>query len=159
MYGLDISVNYNINDKWQFQNKTAYIKGNDLGSNMAIIDIPPFNTTNQITYNNESWNNFSASLKSEWVFEQKDFPNFNFEVEDELNEEMILVDISSPPPAYHLLHFYADATFNVKGKTNLNVSFGINNLLDTSYRNYLNRLRFFADEVGRNITLQLQLNY
>ncbi|WP_431157673.1 TonB-dependent receptor [Winogradskyella poriferorum] len=159
MYGLDVSVNYKINDKWQFQNKTAYIKGNDLSTDMAIIDIPPFNTTNQITYNNESWNNFSASLKSECVFEQKDFPDFNFEVEDELNEEMILVDISSPPPAYHLLHFYADATFSIKNRTNLNVSFGINNLLDTTYRNYLNRLRFFADELGRNITLQLQLNY
>lgn len=93
------------------------------------------------------------------MFKQKDFPDFNFEVEDELNEEMILVDISSPPPSYHLLHFYSEATFILSEKTNLNISLGVNNLLNTAYRNYLNRLRFYADELGRNITLQLQLNY
>lgn len=159
LFGIDFTINYNMTDNWQFVNKTAYLKGNDLGTDMAIIDIPPFNTTNQITFNNESWNNFSASLKSEWVFKQKDFPDFNFEVEDELNEEMILVDISSPPPAYHLLHFYSEATFILSEKTNLNISLSVNNLLNTAYRNYLNRLRFYADELGRNITLQLQLNY
>ena len=72
---------------------------------------------------------------------------------------MIPIDISSPPPAYHLIHFSSEATFEFNKKAQLNVVFGINNLFNTSYRNYLNRLRFFADEIGRNITLQLQLNY
>ena len=71
----------------------------------------------------------------------------------------MLLDISTPPPAYNLFHFYSEATFALSKKTNLNVAFGINNLLDTSYRNYLNRLRYFADDLGRNITLQLKLNY
>jgi len=126
---------------------------------MPLIDIPSFNTTNQITYNKEAWHNFSASLKSEWVFRQNEFPNFNFDIENQLNGEILTIDISTPPLAYHLLHFYTEATFNLGEKTGLNVGIGVNNLLDTSYRNYLNRLRFFADDLGRNITLQLQLNY
>ena len=158
-FGFDLTMTYNINNALRLQNKTSYVKGNDTRTNLPLIDIPPFGTTNQITYNNKKWHNYSASLKSEWVFEQNRFPDFNFEVEDQITQEMILIDVSTPPSAYHLLHFYNQATFDLGRKTNLNVALGVNNLLNTSYRNYLNRLRFFADDLGRNVTLQLQLNY
>ena len=44
-------------------------------------------------------------------------------------------------------------------RTSLNIGLGVNNVFNTSYRNYLNSLRYFADELGRNIILQLKLNY
>ena len=159
LFGFDLTATYTLSEQFQFQNKTSLTKGNDLDTDLPLIDIPPFNTVNQIRYTNSAWNNFSASLKSEWVFEQNEFPDFNFEVEDELTGEMVLLDISTPPPAFHLLHFYSEATFELSNKTKLNVSLAVNNIFDTSYRNYLNRLRYFADELGRNVLLQLQLNY
>jgi len=159
LFGIDITATYNITNTLQWKNKTAFIKGDDLKTSEPLIDMPSFNTMNKITYNNKAWHNFSASLQSEWVFEQNEYPNFNFEITDQLNGEKKLIDISTPPPAYHLLHFYSEATFNLNKKTRLNVALGVNNLLDTSYRNYLNRMRLFADDLGRNITLQVQLNY
>lgn len=159
LFGIDLTATYKITNALQWQNKTAFIKGYDLDTDLPLIDIPSFNTTNEIKYSNETWHNFSASLKSDWVLEQNEFPDFNFEVENELNGEMTTIDISSPPPAYHLLHFYSEATFPLHKKTRLNIGIGIHNLLDTSYRNYLNRMRYFADDLGRNITLQIKLNY
>lgn len=159
LFGADITSNYMFTKDWSWQNKTALIKGYDLETDLPLIDIPAFNTINEVTYNNKAWYNFSASLKSDWVFEQHEFPNFNFDIENQLTGEMSTIDISTPPPAYQLLHFYSEATFNLNNKTRLNVAFGVNNILNTSYRNYLNRLRFFADDLGRNFTLQLQINY
>ncbi len=159
LFGLDVSVTYDITDDFQYQNKSSFIKGYDLKTDLPLIDIPAFNTINQITYRNNKWNNFSASLRSEWVFEQNEFPDFNYEVLDQFTGQEFAIDISTPPPAYHLVHFYSEATFDISEKTSLNVALGVNNIFDTSYRNYLNGLRFFADELGRNITLQLQLNY
>ena len=159
LFGIDINATYDITDNFQLQNKSAFIKGYDLRTDLPLIDIPSFNTINQITYNNENWYNFSASLKSEWFFEQNEFPDFNYEVLNQLTGERFEIDISTPPPAYHLLHFYSEATFGLNNKTSINVAFGVNNIFNTTYRNYLNGLRFFADEVGRNITLQLRLNY
>ncbi|WP_298533333.1 TonB-dependent receptor [uncultured Algibacter sp.] len=159
LYGIDINATYNLTNNWQLQNRTSFIRGYDLENHIPLIEMPPFNTMNQVTYKNTTWHNFSASLKSEWVSEQNEYPDFNFEVTDQLTGEKCEIDISTPPPAYHLLHFYSEATFNLSEKTSLNVSFGINNLLDTSYRNYLNQLRYFADDLGRNVTLQIQLNY
>jgi len=41
----------------------------------------------------------------------------------------------------------------------VNLAFTINNLLNTPYRENLNRLRYFADEIGRNFIIQLKFNY
>jgi iron complex outermembrane receptor protein len=159
LYGIDISMNYAFSNQLSIMNKSAFIKGDDLSNDTPIIDIPAFNTVNELTYTNEKWNNFSASIKSEWVFEQTEFPNYNFETFIASINETVLVDISTPPPAYHLLHFYSDINFEVSEKTTLNLALSVNNIFNTNYRSYLNRLRYFADDLGRNVMIQLQLNY
>lgn len=158
LFGADITMDYDFTNQWNWLNKTSIIKGYD-ENDLPLIDMPAFNTLNRIKFSIPEWYNLSASIESEWVFEQNEFPNFNFELENPTTDEIILLDISTPPPAYHLLHFYSEATFSLTDKTNLNIALGINNILNTSYRNYLNRLRYFADDLGRNITLQLKLNY
>ncbi|WP_299274818.1 TonB-dependent receptor [uncultured Psychroserpens sp.] len=159
LYGIDFSANYEFNDALSLLNKSAYIKGDDLKNDTALIDIPAFNTINQIKYTNPKWNGFSASLKSEWVFEQKNYPDYNFETFIASTNQTVLVDISTPPGAYHLLHLYSDINFDITKHTKLNLALSINNLLDTNFRSYLNRLRYFADDLGRNVMLQIQLNY
>ncbi|WP_026755914.1 TonB-dependent receptor domain-containing protein [Sediminibacter sp. Hel_I_10] len=158
-YGIDVYAGYSLSDNWGIQDKTSFIKANDLKNNRPIIDIPAFNTINELTYKNANWNNFSATLKSEWVFEQTNFPNNNFEVFVTETQETVLLNVSSPPPAFHLFHFYSDVNFKISEATQLNVALSVNNILNTNYRSYLNRLRYFADDLGRNVALQLRLNY
>jgi iron complex outermembrane receptor protein len=71
----------------------------------------------------------------------------------------VVVDISTPPPGYHLLHFYSEIKFTSFSKTKTTLAFSVQNMLNTTYRDYLNRQRFYADEVGRNIQIQLKFNY
>ena len=159
LFGIDTNLNFLITKNLEWQNKSSFIKGYDIETDLPLINIPAFNSNNQIIYKNEGWLNFSASLKSELFFEQKEFPNFNYEVLDQFTGERFEIDISSPPKGYHLIHFYSEFTLKMNKKINLNIGLSVNNVFDTSYRNYLNSLRYFADELGRNITLQLKLNY
>ena len=159
LYGIDLSANYDITDKFSLSSKSSYTIGNDIDNDRPLINIPALNTRNGITFTNENWNEFSASLTSEYVFEQTRFPDNNFETYIASTDENVLVDISTPPSAFHLLHFYSEVTIDTSEKTNLNIALSVNNLLDTNYRAYLNRLRYFADDLGRNIMLQLQFNY
>ena len=159
IFGVDLSLSYNISDQINFTNKSSFIKGYDKTDAIPLIDIPSFYTTNSITFEKKEWKNFRANLTSEWVIEQNEFPDFNFSVFDAVQNQDVFVDISTPPPAYHLLHFSSKVNFNIKNNTSLNLSLTINNIFNTNYRNYLNRLRFFADEVGRNFSIQLKLNY
>ncbi|WP_426430541.1 TonB-dependent receptor [Winogradskyella sp. HB-48] len=159
LYGIDIASNYKIRDNLEWKHTSSYTKGNDISTGMDLIDIPAFNTNNTLTYTNEKWKSFKASVKSEWVFEQTQFPDFNFETFVATSQENVLVDISTPPSAFHLLHFYSEITLPMNNHNNLNIALSVNNIFDTSYRAYLNRLRYFADDLGRNIMLQIQLNY
>jgi iron complex outermembrane receptor protein len=70
----------------------------------------------------------------------------------------VLVDVSTPPAGYALFHFAAGMQFNV-GKATVGTTLSVNNIFNTSYRDYLNRQRFYADETGRNFQLQIKINY
>lgn len=159
LYGLDIMLNYKINEQFGITNKSSIIKGRDLELERPLIDMPATKTINSIAYQNKKWLDFNAELQSEMVLRQNEYPDNNFEVFIPSTEENVLVDISTPPPAYHLLNFKSDITFGVSQKTNLNIGLSIQNILNVSYRDYLNRLRYFADDLGRNFMLQLKLNY
>src|SRR5690606_40912223 len=105
-----------------------------LKQKQALIDMPSFKTVNILGYSNEKWLHFNSELQSELVLRQNDFPNNNFEVFIPRTEEMVLVDVSYPPPAYHLLLFISDITLNLSAKTNLNIGLNITNIFNTSYR-------------------------
>ncbi|OEK08898.1 TonB-dependent receptor [Flavivirga aquatica] len=159
LFGLDITANYTLNENWFLSNKSAFIKGRNLDKKEALIDIPSFKTVNSLRYYNKKWLNFNTELQSELVLRQNDFPNNNFETFIPSTQNFVLVDISSPPSAYHLMHFESDITLKLSKKTNLNIGLNITNIFNSSYREYLNRLRYFADDLGRNFMLQLKLNY
>ncbi|MEN8885845.1 MAG: TonB-dependent receptor [Winogradskyella sp.] len=159
LYGIDLSVNYTITNNLALANTSAFIRGYDLSRNRPLIDMPAINTLNSITYSKPEWNALNLTLKSEWVLEQTEFPNTNFEAFIATTNQNVIVDISTPPPAYHLLHFYSDMSFDLSKKMNMNIALSVTNIFNTTYRAYLNRLRFFSDDLGRNVMLQLQLNY
>jgi iron complex outermembrane receptor protein len=159
--GFDVNTKWNISNHFSHELGLAYVNGQNLSTDEYLIDMPPFVMNNKILYKNESWFNFVSELKSELVFRQNQFPDYNFETNIIVNNALtpVLVDISSPPKGYHLLHFYSEMTFKVGKKNSLTTSFSLQNITNTTYRDYLNRQRFFADEMGRNVQIQLKFNY
>jgi len=59
-------------------------------------------------------------------------------------------DFVAPPPAYHLLGV-SISTNVLFGSYQLRVFVRADNVLDVAYRDYLNRLRYFADDLGRTV--------
>ncbi len=161
LLGVDVQTLWNISNHWQHSFSLAYVNGKDNSKNEALIDMPPLNCNNKIRFSKKEWNQLILELKSEIVLKQNQYPDNNFYTniikDNEL--ESVLVDISTPPPAYHLLHFYSEMKFNTFKNTNTTVAFSVQNILNVSYRDYLNRQRFFADEIGRSFQIQLKFNY
>jgi len=161
LFGVDVDATYDFNDQFQFKTSFSYLRGDDIERDAPIINIPPPNWFNTITYNNKKLKNLRLQLKSEAVFEQTRFPDNNFIGRVVENNEFVdvLVDVSTPPPGYHLFHFDSSIQLNLDKITKLEIGFSVDNILNTSYRQYLNRFRLFADELGRNFTLRVKLNY
>ena len=123
-----------------------------------MINIPAANFTNSITYTNTKWNNFLISLESQFVFEQSRYPE-NIEIFSPQQQENVLLEINTPPEAYHLLALNTETSFTIKNKNDLTVGLSATNLLNTNYSDYLNRQRYFVDDMGRNISMRLIFNY
>lgn len=159
IYGIDLNVDYSLTENISFKNSTSFIIGEDLDNNESLIDMPPFNTRNTIKYQNKKWNNFSLGLTSDLMLMQNNYPNYNFLYTIPSSSEEVLVDVSTPPAAYHLLHLNSSIQTNLFKKNTLEIGFSIQNIFNTNYKNYLNRLRYFANEAGRNFSIQLKFNY
>jgi len=92
-------------------------------------------------------------LASQYVAQQKQVPDFNFQYNffDDGEISSRLVDISTAPKAYHLINLSVETKVFDK----IDIRLTADNIFNVDYRNYLNRLRYFAGETGRNIRIEL----
>jgi iron complex outermembrane receptor protein len=159
LLGVDVDASYAFAKNVRLNSQFSLVKGYDQTLDAPLIGMPPVNISNEIVYQNPEFNNIRLSLQSAYHFKQNDYPNTNFEVFIPETETYKLVDVSSTPDAYHLLNFNSSIDINLNQKSKLTVGLRITNVLNTSYRNYLNRLRYYADDLGRNFLFNLKINY
>ena len=159
--GIDVTANYDFLKNLNLHSTAAYVYGKDVESGKPLIDMPPLNFTNAITYTNEKWRNLSIGIASEIVSTQNRYPNNDFFTNVIENGEPVstLVRISKPPKGYNQLHFSSEMDFGIFKKSKMTIGFDVRNIMNTNFRDYLNRTRFYADDMGRNFTLQLKINY
>ena len=66
-------------------------------------------------------------------------------------------DYAPPPAAYTLLGLEAGITARRGGGKDVSIILSVTNALNTRYRDYLNRFRYFTDDAGRNIALRVSI--
>ena len=158
LLGFDLSVYTDWAKNWSTNHTFSFIKGRDISLEIPLINVPPVSFNNSVTFNKPEWNDFEVSLESQYVFRQNETPD-DIEVFSPQDQADIVLQVNTAPPAYHLMGLRSKLEFPLGNKTILTTSLRVNNLLNTSYRDYLNRLRYFADDLGRNFILQLKLSY
>src|SRR5690606_38989677 len=67
-------------------------------------------------------------------------------------------DYTSPPPSYHLFDAVAGIKYQM-AKQSLGLNISVDNLTNNLYKEYMNRFRYYAHEMGRNITIRLFYNF
>ncbi len=154
IYGIDLYSKAQINSNWQFMTKFSYLYGEDKTNDQPIIDMSPSKLTNSIRFEKPEWKKFYVQLDNQQVFKQNRFPDNNFNITVNGIEEV--VDLSTPPGAYNLTHLTTGMAFN---QNKLAVNLSVQNLFNESYRDYLNRMRYYADDLGRNIKLNIQYKF
>lgn len=137
----------------------SYLWSRNIGENEALIDQAPISTNIELKWDQGEFWIFESSkwsLRPSYTFRQFQAPRTV--TPESIVDGSVVVTVDSEifdfldaPDGYFLL----DLAWNYKWK-NLSGSIAIQNLLNTSYRNYLNELRYFADEPGRNILFGLK---
>lgn len=159
IFGADFDINKKINDQFSYTGTLSLLKGDNLTDNIPLIHMPSTNFSNSITYKNEAFHQLKLSINQRTVFQQNQFPDYNFFTFNPTIQQQVFVDISSTPPTYNLFGFNSSAVFHPFKKGSMQVEFNIDNIFNVAYRENLNRLRYFADELGRNFNIKLKINY
>lgn len=63
-------------------------------------------------------------------------------------------DFAPPPPAYHLLNIMAGTQFKL-GKHDLSLNVEVSNVGNVLYKDYMNRFRYYAHDIGRNVIVRM----
>ena len=144
--GIDLSAQVKLSKNLWINNSTSIVRGFNRSISDYLIQMPADRTKNKLIYRIKDFKSFKKtefSVTHTFVDKQTRIP--------------INTDFAPPPASYQLVDFMATTQINLN--TPIKLSFGINNLLNNSYRDYLNRFRYYADEIGRNYMIRVKINF
>lgn len=144
--GADLFVNYKLDQHFNLSLKGAFVRAFNQTERNFLVGIPADKIEPGITWINElkNKNKLVANLSVPLVRTQ-----------DRVEANSDYVD---PPKGYVLVNAQVSYSFAVR-KQYIDLSLEVNNLFNQSYRDYLNRFRYFADEIGRNIGLKIKVPF
>ena len=158
LYGVDFDYKKEIFESFTFNTGISYIYGQDTEADEPLISIPATNFRSSLTYQKNKWN---VTLSNTSVLKQERFPDNDFGVNIIRDNTLVteIVPISETPAAYSIFDVSCTYDLDLHHNKNLAIGLAVTNMFDRSYRDYLNRQRFYADNVGRNISLNINLNF
>ncbi|MAD59152.1 MAG: TonB-dependent receptor [Flammeovirgaceae bacterium] len=160
--GSDLTLKRKFTNKFNSSLTLNYLWSNNLDNKGKLLNLPPVRIENSINWDtNNFWkiNSSEISLSPSYTFQQFQAP-MTISPESLINgtnnitSDTDIFDFKDAPEGYFLLDF--SWKFNIKDFT---ASVMVNNVLNKKYRNYLNSMRYFADEVGRNFMINLTYSF
>jgi iron complex outermembrane receptor protein len=158
--GIDFSLQYQYNENLKTKLGGSFLYAKDMKENAPLILMPANRLKNEWTYTFKIRSQkIDFSLAGLYVFKQYFAPQV-FTANQAL-QALFVGDISTPTTTFDFAptpagYFLVQTELNTKFK---NISFGLHceNLFNQAYREYLNRFRYFADDLGRNISLRMKV--
>ena len=149
--GIDASIQWQVADHFLWLCKYSMLRALNTKNNEWLIWMPADRITNEITYSfkpHKNFHNSYISAEAQHVFYQSRVPS------NKLGQQ----DYKAAPDGYMVVNIYAASTVQIS-KTPVIIGFSITNILNTVYRDYLNSFRYFTDEMGRNISLNIKIPF
>ncbi len=146
--GMDLSIAWEFVKNLTITSKMSYLRVYDERNDNYLVMIPPNRLDNQLKYEIGKLGNCTGVFVSAgnlMVTQQKRVPAQS--------------DFAPPPAAYSLWNVQAGTTITITEKQSLEIGVAIQNLFNTTYRDYLNRFRYYADDMGRNASIRLKWKF
>lgn len=166
--GIDASLQYELTRKFSIRTSASLLRAKDVTQNDFLIFIPSNRV--DVSFRYESTKNkkkFFAQAKLKYVAEQKRAPRVVSPEEileakaqgiDLFATDTRTFDFLAAPQGYALLSISTGLSVPVQN-TKLDFRLSADNLTNTRYREYTNRMRYFANETGRNVSVAVNLSF
>lgn len=147
LMGLDFRLDYEPINNLKLISKAAFLRARNLTEDEWLILMPADRFENTLEYTFPERKNVKdafVALTVSNVLRQTRVPANS--------------DFVAPPAGYTLLNLEAGLDIPL-GKQKMSCGIGVNNLLNTRYRDYQNRFRYYADEMGTNVSLRVRIPF
>jgi iron complex outermembrane receptor protein len=144
--GVDVAANYLFSHHFSLRSKYSMVRATSRTTGNPLPFIPPDRLENTLRYHTHHWlglDDIYISLGNTYIAKQC---------------RLLAGSDYAPPPGSYML-FDAEMGFSVPRIKSMDIGITVNNLLNTKYRNYLNRFRYYTDEVGRNISIRVKYSF
>ncbi len=169
--GIDLQLQQKLNANFTWQAQGSYLRAINTDNKESELPLIPANRiATSLRYEKEQvgkLQNIFGSITFSHNFQQSNAPRIvSIEELKGLRDQELQpfeqdnrnFDFIGAPEAYSLVDLETGFSTNFN-ESELKFRFGVRNLLNTTYRSYTNRLRYFADDLGRNFTLSLQYEF
>lgn len=164
IYGADAQIVQNLTPTLWLDTRASVIAGYNMQKNDFLPYMPPAKVHFQLNFSPRN-GKINQKIKPDFsiaaivVAKQNWTPTY-------IDTSIILTNYKEPlqitngdfaptPSAYYLLQASAGAEIKIRNKSFF-VSLTCQNITNNTYRDYMNRFRYFADEMGRNFTLRIK---
>ncbi len=153
IYGFDLSTQFTLGNALLGKLKYSFIQGTDTTNDIPLVFIPSNRFISSLVYRSKK----TMKLSEHVLLEDSEI-EINNRVVFEQTNLLPQQDFTPPPPTYALWGFKVstNALF-----TNYKIRCFVkaDNLFNIQYRDYLNRQRYFADDLGISITTGLSFKF
>lgn len=158
--GIDGLLHWDISRHFEYSGTYAYLYAKDVGNKDVLTFIPPPQMEHAFTWHllTKKKHDFFFTVSIPVAFRQSRAPITIYPGDVDGYEGNSVFDFAPPPDGYVLLNTEVGIKFPLKDHV-LSVALEGENLLNTSYRVYMNRVRYFADEPGANFMLRIKYNF
>ena len=126
----------------------SYLNARNISMQTGLVRMPPFTAMTQLLFTSgktKLYNELKTGLEVSYTGRQT-----NVSPEE---------DFTPPPPGYTLVNANLRVRWKKSSHRDLELLIRCDNVLNLAYRDYLNRLRYFADEQGRSFYFTLFTNF
>lgn len=145
--GIDWTGSFEVYKNLNLESKASLLSGWNREQQDYLIFMPPLRFEHGLKWafneKKQPEHPSFARISALWVLQQKQAP---------------ITDYAPAPPGFVRLDAELFHTL-VWGKQRIEVGLAIYNLLNTEYREYLNRFRYFSAEPGRNLSLRIKVPF
>jgi iron complex outermembrane recepter protein len=138
--GMDAEADYNVLAHLKLISKASLVRAFNKTIHNYLIFMPADRYDNTVQY----------------TFAHGPYISLNYLLVRKQNRVPPNSDYEPPPPGYGLFNASAGSDVHI-GKQTLRLNFSVNNLTNVAYRDYLNRFRYYTDDLG--ISFILKANY
>lgn len=145
LIGGDFSLRYDLLNKIQLACNVSTLSGEDLNAGSPLIYMPPTRIEPSVTYlfkNTRLLRQPTVSVNGTLMFKKQNAPSDG--------------DYSPPPQGYALLGLQASTQVKA-GAAWITTGLKVNNMLNTVYRDYLDRFRYYHDAPGIGVQLFVKI--